>query len=75
MLDIIDTSLEIVTNQGNTIITEYEDLGDFSLKIPTEFNIMSEEAIGNKYPNGNAPSLVYTNLRLVKIMTDRTDSS
>lgn len=26
----IDTSLEIVTNQGNTITTEYEDLGDFS---------------------------------------------
>ena len=59
----IDTSLEIVTNQGNTIITEYEDLGDFSLKMPTDFNIMSEEAISNKYPTGNAPSLVYTNER------------
>ena len=56
----IDTSLEIVTNQGNTITTEYEDLGDFSLKIPTDFNIMSEEAISKKYPTGNAPSLVYT---------------
>ena len=59
----IETSLEIVTNQGNTIITEYEDLGDFLLKIPTEFNIMSEEAISIKYPTGNAPSLVYTNER------------
>ena len=59
----IDTSLEIVTNQGDTIVTEYEDLGDFSLKIPTEFNIMSEEAISIKYPTGNAPSLVYTNER------------
>lgn len=59
----IDTSLEIVTNQGNTITTEYEDLGDFSLKIPTDFNIMSEEAISKKYPTGNAPSLVYTNER------------
>jgi len=59
----IDTSLEIMTNQGNRITTQYEDLGEFSLKIPTDFNIMSKEAISNKYPTGNAPSLVYTNER------------
>ena len=59
----IDTSLEITTNKGNTIQTQYEDFGGFSLKIPTDFNIMSAEAISIKYPNGNAPSLVYTNER------------
>ena len=59
----IDTSLEIMTNQGNRITTQYEDLGEFSLKIPADFNIMSKEAISNKYPTGNAPSLVYTNER------------
>ena len=59
----INTSLEITTEYGNTITTQYEDIGEFSIKIPTEFNIMSDEAISVKYPNGNAPSLVYTNER------------
>lgn len=61
--NIIDTSLKVTTNQGNTIITQYENLGGFSLKIPTDFDIMSAEAISIKYPNGNPPSLVYTNER------------
>ena len=59
----IDESLEIITNQGNVITTQYEDFGEFLLKIPTDFGIMSGEAISNKYPSGNAPSLVYTNER------------
>lgn len=57
----ISNTLSITTNKGNTIETEYQDLGDFSVKIPKEFGIMSSEAISAKYPIGNEPSLVYTN--------------
>lgn len=53
--------LSITTNKGNVIETKYEDLGEFSLKIPKDFKLMSEEAIAVKYPSGNAPTIVYTN--------------
>ena len=33
------------------------------MKIPGEFKIMSDEMLNVKYPNGNPPSLVYTNER------------
>jgi len=57
----MENSLEIITNKGNVIETQYEDLGTFSLKIPKDFKPMSVEAIKLKYPNGNPPTLVYSN--------------
>lgn len=59
----IENALEITSNKGNIIKTQYEDFGGFSLKIPGEFKIMSDEMLNVKYPNGNPPSLVYTNER------------
>lgn len=59
----IENTLTITTNQGNLIETQYEKLGEFKLKIPTEFKIMKDEMIHIKYPTGNPPSLVYTNER------------
>lgn len=59
----IENTLEITSNKGNIIKTQYEDFGGFSLKIPSEFKIMSDEMLNVKYPNGNPPSLVYTNER------------
>ena len=48
----------------------------FKIKIPSEFKIMSDEIINIKYPNGNAPSLVYTNdkttINVVLVMNDVT---
>lgn len=59
----IEDTLTITSNKGNVIETQYEKFGGFSLKIPTDFQIMSDEMISVKYPNGNPPSLVYTNER------------
>lgn len=59
----IENTLNITTNRGNLIETQYEKLGKFKLKIPTEFKIMKDEMIHIKYPTGNPPSLVYTNER------------
>ena len=48
----------------------------FKIKIPSEFKIMSDEILNVKYPNGNAPSLVYTNdkttINVVLVMNDVT---
>lgn len=57
----IENTLVITTNKGNNIETQYEMFDGFKIKIPSEFNIMSDEIVNVKYPNGNAPSLVYTN--------------
>ena len=57
----IETTLVITTNKGNNIETQYEMFDGFKIKIPSEFKIMSDEIVNIKYPNGNAPSLVYTN--------------
>ena len=57
----IDNRLNFTTNKGNTIKMSYQDFGGFKIKIPVEFEIMSQEAIDIKYPNANAPSIVYTN--------------
>ena len=57
----IETTLVITTNKGNNIETQYEMFDGFKIKIPSEFKIMSDEIVNVKYPNGNAPSLVYTN--------------
>lgn len=59
----IENTLTITSNKGDVIETQYEEFGGFSLKIPTDFQIMSDEIISIKYPNGNPPSLVYTNER------------
>lgn len=57
----IKKTLVITTNKGNNIQTQYEMFDGFKIKIPSEFKIMSDEIVNIKYPNGNAPSLVYTN--------------
>ena len=57
----IENTLVITTNNGNNIETQYEMFDGFKIKIPSEFKIMSDEIVNIKYPNGNAPSLVYTN--------------
>ena len=57
----IETTLVITTNKGNNIETQYEMFDGFKIKIPSEFKIMSDEIVNVKYPNGNTPSLVYTN--------------
>ena len=57
----IKKTLVITTNKGNNIQTQYEMFDGFKIKIPSEFKIMSDEILNVKYPNGNAPSLVYTN--------------
>lgn len=57
----IENTLVITTNKGNNIETQYEMFDGFKIKIPSEFKIMSEKIVNVKYPNGNAPSLVYTN--------------
>lgn len=59
--DQVEASTTFTTSQGDTIETRLEDFGGFSLQIPTAFQLMSDEMISVKYPNGNPPSLVYTN--------------
>ena len=59
----IENMLEITSNKGNIIQTQYENFGDFSLKIPKDFKIMNDEMLKIKYSTGNLPSLVYTNER------------
>ncbi len=72
----IENTLVITTNNGNNIETQYEMFDVFKIKIPSEFKIMSDEILNVKYPNGNAPSLVYTNdkttINVVLVMNDVT---
>ena len=72
----IENTLVITTNNGNNIETQYEMFDGFKIKIPSEFKIMSDEIVNIKYPNGNAPSLVYTNdkttINVALVMNDVT---
>ena len=72
----IENTLVITTNKGNNIETQYEMFDGFKIKIPSEFKIMSDEIVNVKYPNGNAPSLVYTNdkttINVALVMNDVT---
>ena len=72
----IENIMVITTNKGNNIETQYEMFDGFKIKIPSEFKIMSDEILNVKYPNGNAPSLVYTNdkttINVVLVMNDVT---
>ena len=72
----IENTLVITTNNGNNIETQYEMFDGFKIKIPSDFKIMSDEILNVKYPNGNAPSLVYTNdkttINVVLVMNDVT---
>ncbi len=72
----IENTMVITTNKGNNIETQYKMFDGFKIKIPSEFKIMSDEIINIKYPNGNAPSLVYTNdkttINVVLVMNDVT---
>ena len=40
---------------------EYEDIGNFSVKIPVDFELMSKEEISKLYPAGDGPTVVYMN--------------
>ena len=64
----IENTLVITTNKGNNIETQYEMFDGFK--------IMSDEIVNVKYPNGNAPSLVYTNdkatINVALVMNDAT---
>ena len=42
--------MTFTTNKGNVIETEYKDLGKFSVKIPKDFEVMSDELLKIKYP-------------------------
>lgn len=72
----IENTLVITINKGNNIETQYEMFDGFKIKIPSEFKIMSDEIVNVKYPNGNAPSLVYTNdkttINVALVMNDVT---
>ena len=72
----IENTLAITTNKGNNIETQYEMFDGFKIKIPSEFKIMSDEIVKVKYPNGNSPSLVYTNdkttINVALVMNDVT---
>ncbi len=72
----IENTLVITTNKGNNIETQYEMFDGFKIKIPSEFKIMSDEIVNVKYPNGNAPLLVYTNdkttINVALVMNDVT---
>ena len=72
----IETTLVITTNKGNNNETQYEMFDGFKIKIPSEFKIMSDEIVNVKYPNGNAPLLVYTNdkatINVALVMNDVT---
>ena len=56
-----EEDIDVTTPKGTIIETSYHDVGDFSIKIPTDFQVMSDEAIAIKYPMGNPPTLVYSN--------------
>lgn len=66
--------LEITSINGNKIKMQYENFGGFSLKIPTNFKIMTDEMLKAKYPTKNPPSLVYTNkkgtINIALVMND-----
>ena len=72
----IENTMVITTNKGNNIETQYKMFDGFKIKIPSEFKIMSDEILNVKYPNGNAPSLVYTNdkttINVVLVVNDVT---
>ena len=72
----IENTMVITTNKGNNIETQYKMFDGFKIKIPSEFKIMSDEIVNVKYPNGNAPSLVYTNdkttINVALVMNDVT---
>lgn len=57
----VEESLEITSQSGLQVSTKYESFDGFKIKIPTSFEIMSDEIVKVKYPNGNVPSVVYTN--------------
>lgn len=61
VLDVSQDRMTIVTNLGNTIEMKYVDVGELSIKIPNDFEIMDEEVAKIKYPSENRPPLIYTN--------------
>lgn len=59
-----DSSFEdmnYVTNEGNTIYTEYQDFGEFYIKVPKDFEIMNTSQLKEKYQTQNSPKIAYTN--------------
>ena len=75
-LSVIEITMVITIYLCNYIETQYKMFDGFKIKIPSEFKIMSDEIVNVKYPNGNAPSLVYTNdkttINVALVMNDVT---
>ena len=53
---------EIISNVTNEKETKLVNISEYSINVPIEFEVMSEEMKNLKYPNGNPPTIVYTNL-------------
>lgn len=54
---------DIEISEDDVIKTKYYefDNGNFSIKLPLDFEIMTDELISLKYPNDKKPGIVYTN--------------
>ena len=60
-LKLEDEEMTFTTNKGNVIETEYKDFGKFYMKIPKDFELLSDELLKIKYPLGNIPKKAYSN--------------
>ena len=52
---------KFTTQEGTNLIFEYIEFDGYSIKVPTNMSLMSEEMKSIKYPSDNAPKFVYTN--------------
>lgn len=72
----IYNTFDVQLKDGTKIETEYFNFENaFYLKIPKDFKPMDFELVKKKYPNGNAPKYVYTNMKTnVNIAASVTDT-
>lgn len=52
---------EITTQEGTNLTFEYVDFDGYSIKIPANLSLMSDEVKSIKYPTEKTPKVVYTN--------------
>lgn len=52
---------EVTTSDGTRIEFKYVDFNEYSIKVPTNLEVMDEETKALKYPSTRAPQIVYTN--------------
>ena len=52
---------KFTTQEGTNLIFEYIEFDGYSIKVPTNMSLMSEDMKSIKYPSDNAPKFVYTN--------------